>query len=1177
MREIFTQKLRGIFLALCLLLMSNINVLAQQALPSNGWHYKIKNYDTNTYLGGNTAGSNNVKHEDASTNPTYHVFLVTGDNTTGYNLINFTLNKIVTHSVGNAYTMAYSDGASNQLFKLQDKTTYFNISKSTSTTQGIGFDNVASGSLCYSDKGEVGHNKWVFEAVVDSFQNVLTRTISQATTLYNANTGGIGAADLQTAINTATTYTTGSGWTTSISGSEIITAVTDLKAAMKTFVQNNASNSNPMDISFVGVNFNMEKCANTNTIGWAVASDGGTWGTKLGVPTSNLSGRAMEVWNNKLQGKTRSATQSLTGLPNGIYSLQAAAWAVDQRTGTYAQTGTVQLFAGSATANVSVSSPNPGDANVMTNAALYTIQNIVVSDGTLSIGFRDNQSNGNWIGFDNVKLYYYGSLVVPLITTSKSQFAFVGNDNYLSDNLTVSGINLSDPISISAPAGITVDPTSLAFDANNATVTITYDGTTTVNGNITFTSGAATATVTVTGAPNTGCFTPLYSTGNLIADPYMNSFTGFSNWGGTSIVTGSEAYCGTSCGKISGTGDCWPNGGSISKPITWKTNNVYRERVVVKAVDGSFGLGHGKTYTVNSNGAGNFVVSIPQTSTAWLSIDTTFVTGASAGTDNVYLANCDATGIHGRVAYVDNWELYAMPTWNGTGTWSTPANWGGSVPASGADIYVLSGTLTIDQNISVANVTVYPGAKVTLNSGNTLTVTGNLAIKSDATGTGTFVDLNPTGGLTVSGTTHVQQYLTSGRNWYVSSPVSAATTAALSTATSVVSYDEVHGTSAPWVTESGSLTPMKGYISVNTTTSGVVTFSGTLNTGAQTITPTRTTGQTKEGFNLVGNPYPSYVNWTNATKTNLLTTMWYRTKSASAYVFDTYNATGGVGTSNGLTTVSNLIPPMQAFWVRVDVGQTSGTLSFTNAMRSHADVSGNSFKAPAATKVAQQLVRLKVSNGANSDEAVIYFNANASNGYDAYDSPKMTNANTAIPEIYTMGGTEKLVINGLNSVAPNEELPLGFTTGESNSFTIKATQFSNFDGSTKIYLKDNLLNTEQELAEGTEYSFNSDIASTSTRFSVVFKSAGTATGLDNANGNQVALISKNANNQISVNCRGDISSDASVSVYNGLGQKIHSKLITSSNTVIGTAFAKGVYVITVNNGGQRTTKKIVLN
>jgi len=79
----------------------------------------------------------------------------------------------------------------------------------------------------------------------------------------------------------------------------------------------------------------------------------------------------------------------------------------------------------------------------------------------------------------------------------------------------------------------------------------------------------------------------------------------------------------------------------------------------------------------------------------------------------------------------------------------------------------------------------------------------------------------------------------------------------------------------------------------------------------------------------------------------------------------------------------------------------------------------------------------------------------------------MSNNNVAVPEIYTIIGGKSLVINGLSSVGTEKELPLGFMTGTNNTFTIKAIEFSNFEVGTKIILRDNLLNTEQDLTDGT--------------------------------------------------------------------------------------------------------------
>ena len=365
-----------------------------------------------------------------------------------------------------------------------------------------------------------------------------------------------------------------------------------------------------------------------------------------------------------------------------------------------------------------------------------------------------------------------------------------------------------------------------------------------------------------------------------------------------------------------------------------------------------------------------------------------------------------------------------------------------------------------------------------------------MTLQSDATGTATFVD----NGTTSITNATVQQYLTSGRNWYVSIPVTGAGIAALSTATSVVCYSEP---TALWKTETvdSTLNPLRGYISVNTGSSAAISFTGSLNTGSKTITLPRTFGVTKSGFNLVGNPYPSYLNWDLATLSNIETTMWYRTKTVETtpvYTFDTYNSTGGVGTNNNLAgAVTKYIPPMQAFWVRVKAPvlshDTIGTLTFDNTMRLHANSTTNLLKAPAAKNSPQQVLRLQVSNGINSDEAIVLFNPNASSGLDDYDSQKMTNGNAAIPEIYTTTGNEQLVINGLNNTDINSELPVGFTTGEANTFTLKATELTNFDAGTQVILKDNMLNTQQDLTEGVAYSFTSDVATNSKTFQSGFQ------------------------------------------------------------------------------------------
>ena len=479
--------------------------------------------------------------------------------------------------------------------------------------------------------------------------------------------------------------------------------------------------------------------------------------------------------------------------------------------------------------------------------------------------------------------------------------------------------------------------------------------------------------------------------------------------------------------------------------------------------------------------------------------------------------------------------------------------------------------VSIDKSISLSNLTINSNAKLTNNISQTLTIT-NLNINSDATGTGTFID----NGISSITTANVQQYLTSGRNWYVSTPVSTSTVDAISSATSVVYWDEPTGN---WVTAASGTTmnPLKGYISSSTKTDGVIKYTGSLTNGNQSIDLTRTSGKMKEGFNLIGNPYPSYLDANSAINNtpNMDKSLWFRTKNSdnTTYVFESVNTSSGIGTNNsGNGSVTGIIPPMQAFWVRVATGQNGAHLTFTNSLRQHSTGS-NPLKVKSINGT-NQIIRLQVSNGTNCDETIIHFNPNASFEYDMYDSPKMSNLSASVPEIYTLAGNEQVAINGLNNITENTEIPLGFTTGEANSFTIKATEITNFDPETQIILKDNELNTETNLTNYTVYNFKSDVVNSINRFSLIFKTNTMTTGTS-LQSNVPLSVHHNGMGVIAVNCATD--KNGVISAYNSLGQKLETKAITSRITVLDNTFSAGVYFINIVINGANATKKIIVN
>jgi autotransporter-associated beta strand protein len=498
-------------------------------------------------------------------------------------------------------------------------------------------------------------------------------------------------------------------------------------------------------------------------------------------------------------------------------------------------------------------------------------------------------------------------------------------------------------------------------------------------------------------------------------------------------------------------------------------------------------------------------------------------------------------------------------------------------------------TLKISENATINNLIVESGGTLTIVDGKTLTInagkqvtingtvnynsTGKIKLLSDENGTATLTG-------SYSGPAEVNQYL-AYRTWYMSSPVADAQPTGMNR---IKYYNEANNswptlfdarteTAVPYGTNKFEIG--KGYQVVPDNDDTGIQFSGVLNNGniAVALTRSAATNTAKPGFNLIGNPYPSYLDWVEvcqnasygtANKAIMpTTTMWYRTK-AGAYDFWTVNGLGEVSPA----AASRYIPPMQAFWVRTISG---GSLQLTNDMRAHAPASNYLFKAPSAKNTENARLRLQVSNGTNTDETLIYFNENVSNGLDMYDSPKMSNNDASIPEIFTRSGNEQLVINGLNSIPRDTEIPVGFVAGSATSFSIKANEISNLPSDIKVILKDNITKAETDLTDGTSIYEFAPAATTSDRFSIIFRTVGTTTGLDNT-GNENVFVYTNKRNQLTISYSASENSVPVAYIYNSVGQCLAIQSLTSTITVIDKYFASGVYVVRVNN----VTRKVVV-
>ena len=288
-----------------------------------------------------------------------------------------------------------------------------------------------------------------------------------------------------------------------------------------------------------------------------------------------------------------------------------------------------------------------------------TISNI--SNSLAYLGKGGWTADPNWIGayhkysiYDKslsadeiLFLYQKGAEAEAVISTTVTSLAF--DNNYPAEVFTVTSSNLASDITVSAPAGISVLPTTITKNTADVSLTAIYDGTTAVDGNITLTSGAKVVTIPVKTASDLSCFTPLYSNmTNIIEDPGLNSLTAYSGWGtrvaSTIINDPTNVYCGAASMKV-GNGVA-TGSGSLNFEFTntglLEANTTYRVKAMVKTMDGSFQIG-----VWGWNGSSPDINNV------------TFTTGATLGANyGMFFNNWACTGT---VGYIDNWEMYIAP------------------------------------------------------------------------------------------------------------------------------------------------------------------------------------------------------------------------------------------------------------------------------------------------------------------------------------------------------------------------------------------------------------------------------------------------------------------------------------------------------------------------------------
>ena len=434
-------------------------------------------------------------------------------------------------------------------------------------------------------------------------------------------------------------------------------------------------------------------------------------------------------------------------------------------------------------------------------------------------------------------------------------------------------------------------------------------------------------------------------------------------------------------------------------------------------------------------------------------------------------------------------------TGNTDDDWFISGNWTSGVPNEAMDAIIPvvnpNPYPIIDADAESYGLDIAAGASVFIQVTGTLTTFGDFnndgefTIESTTTGDGSFID---NGTITGTGVSSVQRYLESERWHYISSPISDG----LSGIYFNIWLKEFYETDSTWfyiVPVNIPLNPMQGYATWaddDLTGSTTVSYDGALNTGPLNISLTNHGGavHNSRGYNFVGNPYPSAIDWEQDngwTKTNLDASIYLWNPNVGQYGSYIYG-----DPNSGVNDVDSIIPSGQGFFVHVTDGNATGSLEVNNNARLH---HSKAFLKDGAISSSNAFLKLKTYSGINAytDETIIQFKTNASDLYDPdYDAYKFYGLDEA-PQLYTVAGDlVKLATNSYPELLENISVPLGFRVNISGLYTIEVLDFLNFYATTEIILEDKKENVLTSLNEQSTYSFYADSIDEADRFIVHF-------------------------------------------------------------------------------------------
>ena len=802
---------------------------------------------------------------------------------------------------------------------------------------------------------------------------------------------------------------------------------------------------------------------------------------------------------------------------------------------------------------------------------------------------------GEWIGAPVTG----PNITISTATISGLDYEF-GSGPSSEQSFTVEGSNLEDNLTLTAPTNFEISDTSggsfvssLLFDGSSGSVTsttvyvrlsstLTSDS---YNGTLNATSTTASKNISLSGE-----VTEPSCNGSATTFPF-SGVSGSTNLDHDNSGSNPSGSSGESCG----------NNYRIfydSEPSTDSSGNYIRSNATDGLIESADWGGTGKFETFSIDVSGETSIAIEtfgnttnggfNTGTEqfqwWYKLDSGSETnlgsafvGSYQGSLAIEATTINVTGVNNiivgftfnmnggsdgfedvNVIVTDNLVI------NGNTTFSTDIS--GNVEITG------SGSLTLNSNASInGDVVINDGGELTLNG--TGTVSGNATI----TDGGSLIARDGA----ISGTvTYIRSVPTT--NWYlISSPVSGqdidafVTNSNLATGTQAnnVGFSNYDNTSESWTyyqsgaSGTGNFNVGQGH-AVKLSASGSVSFTGSFNDANVSSSLTNNTN----GFNLIGNPYTSYISVSELIEEdNVATGNEALLSQQTIWLWDQSANTGAGGYVPKNLAADLEIAPGQGFFVLTG---SAGTFDITEAMQSH---SADTFFTPSSNRPE---INLTLTNESETRATDIYYIDGTTTGFDnGYDSSIFGGFENEFA-MYTHEVTTDSGRNlGIQSLPDNDYenmiIPVGINATSGMTISISASSV-NLPTGIKLYLQDTSDNSFTLLENDSKFTttLTSDLNG-SGRFYLY--TALDTLGIDSATLNDMIGIYTPTREQLRI--VGVQSGAASVVLYNTLGKQVLKTAFQGqgANNIALPTLASGVYVIKLTTESGIINRKIILN